>query len=163
MITLQELQKQLYYDTKTGNFTWILAKHGVKKDSIAGHITKEGYKSLTINYKKYLIHRLVWFYVNKKWPTEFIDHINGNKLDNRIENLREATNSQNNFNAKLSKKNTSGCKGIVFNKNRKKWQAQIGFNNKYIYLGLFENFELAKQAINDARKKYHDQYANNGI
>lgn len=163
MLTQKELYSQLHYDEETGLFTWIKARQGIKKGSIAGHTTKNGYKQLVLNYKKYLIHRLAWFYVYGKWPEHFIDHINGNPLDNRICNLREATNSENNYNSRLPSNNNSGVKGVVLHKMSGKWQAQICVCKKNIYLGLFENFELAKDAVNKARQKYHKEFANDGI
>lgn len=75
-----------------------------------------------------------------------VDHINGNKLDNNVNNLRYATKRENSRNAKLSKANTSGVKGITFDKKSKKWLAQIMINGRNIYIGRFRNIEDAKQA-----------------
>ena len=87
-----------------------------------------------------------------------IDHIDGNRLNNCIENLREATASQNGQNKKLSKNNTSGIKGVYFTK-WNKWVAQLKINNKIIYLGSFDDIKLAEIAVKEARSKNHGVFA----
>jgi len=91
---------------------------------------------------------------------QVIDHINGNTLDNRKENLRIATYSQNRGNSKRYRNNTSGYKGVSWNKNRQRWEACIGYQNKYIYLGLYTTKEEAALAYNEAAKKYFGEFAN---
>ena len=88
-----------------------------------------------------------------------IDHINGNKLDNRRSNLRFCTQSQNNMNQKLSKVNISGFKGIYWRKDKNKWQAQIQINYKVFYLGLFKNKFEAAETYNEAAKQYFGEFA----
>lgn len=94
---------------------------------------------------------------------ELVDHINGNGLDNRRENLRLATTSQNNQNSRLPRTNTSGYKGVYWEKKRAKWHAQITINNICIFLGRFEDKEIAYQAYCEAAIKYHGEFANFGV
>jgi len=89
-----------------------------------------------------------------------IDHINGNKLDNRKSNLRLCTVAQNNFGRGIKKDNTSGCKGVHFNKPTGKWMARISANGKRKYLGLFETKELAYSSYKKASKELHGDFAN---
>lgn len=118
-------------------------------NKVSGWITFNGYVMTSIgfkgNQKNYFSHRLVWFIVNKRMPLEFIDHINGNKADNRIINLREADSSINAKNRCENKNNTSGYNGVSWHKKRKKYQSLICIDKKRIHLGYFEN-------INDAIK-----------
>lgn len=89
----------------------------------------------------------------------FCDHINGDGLDNRRENLRFCTNSQNQGNSRMPKNNTSGFKGVTFSKRHNKWQAQIKFNYKNIFLGRFEDKRDAAIAYNESAKNYFGEFA----
>lgn len=162
MIT-QEILKDLFdYNPETGVFKHIKARRGVKQWSIAGTLCHTNYINISANGKIYQAHRLAWLYVYGEFPNKQIDHINGNGSDNRIANLRLATMNENQFNKKLAKNNTSGVKGITWDKYKKKWKAYIGFNNKLISLGYYETIEMAKDKLYKARIKYHKNYANNG-
>lgn len=90
---------------------------------------------------------------------EYVDHINGNKLDNRKSNLRICTNAQNGWNQGISKKNTSGYKGVRWHKLAKKWDARIRVNRKEFYLGLFIDIKDAAKAYNEAALQYHGEFA----
>lgn len=97
-----------------------------------------------------------------KWPTDLIDHINGVRFDNRICNLREATHVENCRNQKMYKNNSSGVKGISWNKPAKKWQVACACNGKRYHLGLFKDIHVAEQAIKEFREKYHGDFSNHG-
>ena len=88
-----------------------------------------------------------------------VDHKNLNTLDNRKSNLRLVTHSGNQFNRKKYRTNTSGFKGVTWNKNHQKWQAQLQLNKKRMYLGFFESCRDAAMAYNIAAEKYHGEYA----
>lgn len=105
-----------------------------------------------------LLHRII---TNAK-KGEFVDHINGDKLDNRLSNLRIVTNQQNCMNRKLVSNNTSGVTGVYWNKGMSKWQAQIMYKRKYMYLGCYDNIEDAVKARKDAEKKYFGEFAYGG-
>jgi hypothetical protein len=155
MLTQTELQSKLHYNQNTGIFTWL------KNNKQAGYKNKKGYIIININKKMYAAHRLAWIYMYKT-ILGCIDHINTIKDDNRIVNLRIATLSQNGFNRQLNKNNKSGVKGVYWHSRNKKWIAQLKVNNTKIIFGSFSDIELAKIAINEARIKYHGEFANNG-
>jgi hypothetical protein len=93
---------------------------------------------------RYYLHRLAWYYVYGQWPERDVDHINGDPSDNRITNLRLATQTQNNANARRRRDNTSGFKGVTWNRARRKWMAQIDYGGDHFYLGLFTKIEAAR-------------------
>jgi hypothetical protein len=108
--------------------------------------------------KMYREHQLVW-YLNYGYIPKYIDHINNNPTDNRIENLREVTQKENGMNAKLRVDNTTGCKGVFYDKARNKYRVEIVVNKVKKCLGRFEDIELACLVANEARDKYHGEYA----
>jgi hypothetical protein len=156
MITQNELKNLLHYDSESGLFYWL------KKDSrkIAGCLRPDKYIQIAINKKQYLSHRLAWLYVYGDSP-KCIDHINGDKSDNRISNLRKANQSQNLHNSKLSIKNSSGIKGISWNKARSKWAARVCINYTNKHIGYFDDIELARVSICKARVELHGDFARN--
>ena len=118
------------------------------------YITTNGYRALTIEGKKYLLHRLVWFFWHGEEPT-VIDHINGNKQDNRIENLQNCTQKENIAKSKMFKTNTSGFRGVSQRPNGK-YEAYVTMNYKRHYLGIFTSAELAYNArITYLKEKEH--------
>jgi hypothetical protein len=122
----------------------------------AGGINGDGYKRIKINYKLYAVHRLVWV-MHGKDPLTFVDHINGNVLDNRIENLRAATHSQNCMNRCQRSDNTSGIKGVMRKKD--KWYGSVILNHKAYSAGYFDRKEDAAAAVNKLRKELHGEFA----
>ncbi len=156
MITQSELKKVLDYDPVTGDFTRMVANSNrIKVGDIAGFVNKGGYKQLMINKKTYYAHRLAWLYIYGEFPQNHIDHINGNKKDNRIANLRECTNIENHQNMASRKNSTSKYLGVCWSNYHNKWFAQISFNYQKKYLGLFENEEEAFAAYLKAKKELH--------
>lgn len=150
-ITLRELKKLFIYNPDTGDL--IYRKFPLHRktepfiiDRKAGYIDDKGYKHVSINGKKYLVHRLIWHIYYGKKPNKPIDHINRNTSDNRIINLRLVTRQQNCLNRGMNKNNTSGVTGVCWNKQNNKWQSQITVNKKSILLGTFLNFEDAVKA-----------------
>lgn len=119
-------------------------------------ISKTGYAVANINCKVVKMHRYI---LGLSEPTEIIDHINGNTLDNRKANLRRCTNTENSRNCKLSKNNTSGASGVNLIKSSGRYRARIMVNRKEIRLGHFKTFEEAKKARREAEKKYFGEFA----
>jgi len=160
MIIQEELKRQLHYNPDTGIFTRIVSNSNrVKIKSIAGWYTSNGYIYIDINCTSYSSHRLAWLYMTGNWPEDQIDHINHVRDDNRWLNLRECTNAQNGANAGKPKNNTSGYKGVSWNKGVKKWTAQIMFNYKKIHLGCFTCKHEAAEAHNAKALELHGEFA----
>jgi hypothetical protein len=157
MIT-QEYLKSIF-EYCDGNLYWKVANSNrVKIGQIAGTLLYQNYIQIRISRKKYQAHRLIFLMHYGYLPVQ-IDHKNNNKADNRIENLRAATNCKNQYNVKIIKTNTSGCKNVTWSKKRKKWYVQLSIDNKRKYFGSFENLELAELVAIEARNKYHGDFA----
>lgn len=130
----------LNYDKETGVFTWKKNKNRrsrLEDGAIAGSLKKDGYIRIKLRGKQYSAARLAWLYVYGSWPSNFIDHINGEKTDNRICNLRDATSRQNSQN--LKRHRDGKLVGCTFNKKTKTWASLIRINEKQIYLGSFKS------------------------
>ena len=146
MITQEELKSLLSYNPETGEFTWLVDKGTrAKKNTKAGSICKtHGYVFVRLNHKLYRAHHLVWLYVYGVFPKLDIDHIDQQRHNNRITNLREVTRSVNNY-------NTRKRKGYCFSKQKNKYWAYIVIEGKQKHLGFFENPEQAKEAYEQAK------------
>ena len=121
-----------------------------------------GYKLLKIDYRQYREHRLIWLYVHGTLH-KTLDHIDGDKTNNHISNLRKATPNQNQHNTLLSTSNTSGVKGVSWNKQQQKWRARIKLGGKEYHIGFFKTIEEADFYIRKKREKLHGEYANHGV
>ena len=154
MITQTELKNLFYYVdgqliAKTNN------KRRKAGDALRS-MTWNGYLKGSIKGRSYRVHRLVFLYFYGFMPSQ-VDHIDGNRQNNRIENLREATSAQNSQNRMST--GATKIKGVVWHKQSKKWVASICINRKSVHLGSFENIEDAAQVATDARKKLHGEFA----
>lgn len=159
---LEILHSILDYDKTTGVFMWKLSRSRTAKAGMtAGCLSSCGYMQIMINRKKYMLHRIAWYMSTGTDPVDFeLDHINGDKTDNRIENLRKATRADNNRNQPKRKNNTSGYKGVSWNKKYGKWVAYIGIDWKRRHLGYFETAEAAHAAYSAAANELHGSFAN---
>jgi len=159
MITQQRLHELFEY-REDGNLIWkIKIGKRIKVGDIAGAYD-QGYTRISINYTRYPLHRLIFLYHHGYLTVGLqIDHIDGNSENNRIENLREVTQRQNNMNSKLKVTNTSGVKGVYWSKAQRKWHSRIKVNGKNTHLGYYDTLEEAESVVKDARKKYHGEYA----
>ena len=163
MADLNLLRRALAYNHETGVFTWkISPSQSVKAGDVAGTVHPTGY--IHIGYKRriYRAHRLAWAFMSDTWPSSDIDHINGNCDDNRIVNLRIASDSENLCNRKLCTRNKSGVKGVHWFNPLGKWCAQIGKNGKRYHLGYFSSIEDAAKKVADERIRLHGEFANHG-
>lgn len=149
----------LDYNANTGVFHWKIRSGGRSSGTIAGCKTKHGYISITIAGKAYLAHRLAWLISYGVWPEAQIDHINGDRADNQLANLRPATANENAWNQKVCKTNKSGFKGVYFHLQSQKWRAVIGANNKRISLGLHHTAKDAAKAYAAASAIHHQEFS----
>ena len=151
-----KLVSEVFYDPAEGVFVPRRKRRGRPPNRPhLGDINYDGYIRITVLGRRYYAHRLAWFYVHGEWPAEQMDHINGDRSDNRIANLREATQSGNGQNKKMQRNNTSGCIGVTWSKRRKKWLAKIGVAGKVSYLGYFDIFDDAVAARKEAKLALH--------
>jgi len=122
-----------------------------------GRVNQEGYRSACITYKAkqmYVsMHRLIWFAAYGCLPTNYIDHINQNRADNRLVNLRDVTSAENNKNRKITSNNSSGVVGVHFNKGKGKWRAVVTVNHKVHYLGYYKEIDEAEKVVKEFREK----------
>lgn len=160
---LDQKTVQTFFDYKNGELFWKIDRgNNIKRGDIAGSIYERGYKRVSVNNRRFPVHKIVWLYHNGYLP-KLVDHINGNPSDNRIENLREVTNSQNCFNRRIALNNTSGSKNVCFDKKSNKWKVYLTvspYRNKYF--GSYSNKDIAITIATLARHKYHGNFANNG-
>ena len=131
---------------------------GAKAGDVAGCIGNRGYRIVVVNGRQYMAHRLVWI-MHGNDPVPMLDHINGDQLDNRIENLRPANASQNQRNQKLRKDSTSGIKGVSWISTRKRWSGQVWHKGKLHRAGDFKDKDECAAAVAKLRKSLHGDFA----
>ena len=151
----------LHYNPNTGVFTWVLKpSRRISAGSIAGSPhRRSGYRKIKFDGQDYRANRLAWFFVHGAWPCACLDHRNGRKDDDRIDNLREASSAQNAMNRRAVVNSSSAHKGVTYHKQMRKWQAQIKVAGKNKYLGLFASESAAALAYNNAAAVAHEQFA----
>lgn len=152
----EKLKKYLQYDKHSGEFTWVKGHRLGKK---AGSVNN-GYITIKLHQKAYQAHILAWIYVYGESPHLLLDHVDRNGLNNKIDNLRSATVSQNCANK--AHYNKHGLKGIGFDKRHGKWYANIQINKKQTRLGTFKTKEEAHEAYMKAAKNIHGEFASDG-
>ncbi|WP_312740473.1 HNH endonuclease [Cedecea neteri] len=158
-LTAEILKEHLHYDPETGAFTWIKKRRGrMQPGDAAGAINSHGYVKIHLLGKVFSAHRLAWLIYYGEWPPEDIDHIDRNKSNNRIDNLRKASRSMNSANVGIKSHNTSGYKGVSFNKEWGKWFAQIIVRGKKKFLGYYESPEKASEAYKSEARKAFGEY-----
>lgn len=137
---LSLINERLAYDPNTGALTWLVSPaNNAPIGSVAGAQLKTGYRKITINDHQMLAHHVAWWLHYGEWPEMQVDHVNGIRTDNRIANLRLATQAQQNFNTLPSCKNTSGIKGVALCSKTKMWRAYITVKRKQLFLGNYRN------------------------
>lgn len=167
-ISRDEWMAWLTYNAVSGEFIWakdVLAGMGMilrPAGSRAGSVKLDGYRviQITINAEPFIVreHRLAWLFAHGEWPS-LIDHINGDRADNRLDNLRVVTRSQNSANTKPNAANTSGIKGVRQDRRSGRWYAAIKAHGKYHHLGTFSDKEEAGQAYRAAALRYFGAFA----
>lgn len=173
MLSQQRLKELLHYDPQTGIFTRLTSNNQTKIGDVVGTVRnrrKRGkgkthlweddqsqlYVKTKIDGKHYMLHRLAWLYVHGHFPSDMIDHIDGNRQNNKIDNLREATNSQNMMNGRKKSNCASPYKGVT--RSGDKWKMTISIDGKQTYMGTFESEIEAAIAYNRAGFKYYGEF-----
>ncbi len=164
-LTADRLRQCLHYDHIYGEFWWLqdrsdkvvpMWKCGASKKDLK---QPKRYIYIKVDGHLYFAHRLAWLHYYGEWPERFIDHINGNKRDNCIANLREASAVQNNQNRAVGRYNTSGCKGVSWDKKLKGWRVTIIINYRKIYVGCSQSLPKAVEMRQAAEEKYFGSFA----
>ena len=151
------------YDEGTGLFTRrVQTSSNAKVGMIAGSVNGSGAVSISINGVSYLAHRLAWLYHYGELPPDLLDHKDGVRTNNRINNLRLATHCENGANNKLATNNTSGVKGVCWHKASEMWRAQVSLFGKRYHVGLFYNKLDAEIAVKKFRVVVHGEFHNHG-
>ena len=145
------------YDSETGRFTNRHSRGRAGEGQRAGSPTGHGYRKITIDYCKYYEHHLAWYYTYGEWPDE-IDHKDGDSSNNAVDNLRECTRSQNNFNAERAT-GASGLKGAYLDHRVQRWYSKIQLDGQVKWLGHFDTAQEANEAFMAAVNKYHGEFA----
>ena len=165
-LTASKVRKLLDYEPRTGILRWrsregSAAWNGRFAGKVAGTRARDGYWQINISYRLYAAHRLIWLHVYGRWPRDQIDHINHERSDNRLSNLRETTNRGNGQNRTLQANNSSGAAGVVWSKISQKWEARITINGRRTYIGKYKEFEDACRARRHEERK-HGFHPNHG-
>jgi hypothetical protein len=149
------------FDYRDGALYWKQDQGSVPAGSLVGSVNSDGYVLVSIKKKRILAHRIIYAMFNGSAPA-FVDHINGNKHDNRIENLREATLFTNGWNRPQNKNNKTQTKNVCWVSREQKWLVQLMAHGKRVVCMRFEDFDLAELVAAEARDKYHGQFAYKG-
>lgn len=145
-LTAEMVRELLAYCPETGVFTWRLKPApNTRIGAVAGRTDERGYVGINIRYKKYAAHRLAWLYVTGEWPSQQIDHIDRDPRNNRFNNLRDVTASQNCLNRIHPEARPRGARGVTLLKSGR-WQAQMARNGRTQYLGTFASEDEASAA-----------------
>lgn len=155
----QQRVRELFDYREDGQLIWRKYRaHNARAGDVAGYLKNHGYLYVGVDDKRFLAHRVVFVWHHGYLPPD-VDHINGVRLDNRIENLRAASRGENLQNSKKSTRNTSGFKGVSWCKRKLKWRANICENYKQISLGYFDTPEAAHEAYKAAALKHFGEFA----
>lgn len=156
-LTPDRLRDLLDYFPETGLFVWRVARSHVAKGDIAGHLDRDGYVTIRVDGVTHEASRLAWLYVYNEWPLPSVDHINRQKADNRIVNLRIATKQQNGVNRGAQKNSISGIKGVT--PHGSGWRAKITVNDKPYSLGTYRTKNEAHVAYTIAEKRFFGEFS----
>lgn len=160
MITQERLHEMFEY--RNGTLYRKKSLGRTKAGDKVGFVNSKGYVAVNIDKQCIAVHRLIWVMQHGEFP-ELIDHIDGNRQNNRIENLRLADKFGNAQNKRMHKNNTSGVKGVYWKKDKNKWAAQIMCNNKPKFIGYFDSLDDANNATFLTRNELHGKFTNHGI
>lgn len=182
--TPDELRQLLWYEPETGKLFW--RERGAEwfahctpghQDRIrkgwnaawsgkeAGVTGPYGYNTVTVQALHLMAHRIIWCMEHGHWPNEQIDHIDGDRVNNRLENLRECTHTENQRNMRRSRSNTSGVTGVYWDKKISRWKAEVSLKSRKIYVGVFRDLKEAETAVKAKRAElgFSDRHGTVGL
>ncbi len=155
-LTVERLGEVLSYEPEMGLFRWKRrTSNRVKVGDVAGRMNGNGYIRISIDGGHYYAHRLAWLWANGAWPEFEVDHRDGDRSNNRIENIRQASHAENGQNQALRATNTSGRHGVSWSRQHCKWAAYIVSGGKKRHLGLFDCLDKAASAYLEAKRLMH--------
>jgi hypothetical protein len=158
-LSAERARELLSYDPQTGQLTWKVDRNRCLAGKPAGSLNDAGYLVVMIDGKSYRAHRVIWLVVMGEWPSGYMDHHNLARACNVLTNLRPATRAQNMANRPRLSNNTTGFKGVNYEKHVKKWRARIMVNGRSINLGCFSDPVVAHQAYAAAAAKHFGPFA----
>lgn len=156
MVEVEKLREVFSYDAETGILTWRDRVGNVAAGSVAGRITNKGYIQIGVCGKRYMAHRLAWAYVHGYWPNGDIDHIDGDRLNNRIANLRDVSRAVNSQNERRARSSNKSCGLLGVSASLSKWRALIRVDGKKLYIGTFDTPKAAHEAYLSAKRELHE-------
>jgi hypothetical protein len=158
-VNIERLRELFAYDPKTGVIRWIVDYRHlyISSGDLAGCIDRKGYRVIKVGRSTFKAHRIAWALHYGEWPVRCLDHINCDRDDNRIANLRQATNAQNNANSKSRR--TGRQKGAYWDKKNQRWCSSIGIGGKKKHLGYFRTEAAAAVAFADASREIHGEFS----
>jgi hypothetical protein len=156
-VTHERLLEVLAYDPISGDFTWRARKENAHSGRAAGWLDPDGYRHIELDWVTYRAHRLAYFYMTKEWPPADVDHKNMVCDDNRWENLRAATRSQNKANGLARRDNPTGLRGVT--KRKASFDARIMKDGKLIHLGCFKTADAASAAYREAAQAHFGEFS----
>ncbi len=148
------LRQLLRYEPDTGHLYWLDNARNGYAGKEAGTISSHGYRKVFVNYRQYSAHRIAWAIHYGEWPVGHIDHINHDRSDNRISNLRVVTNAENRKNLTRRADNKTGVCGVFWEARTKRWRAQINHDGKRFRLGTFTDKSAAEEARREAERRF---------
>ncbi len=156
MLTLDVslLRKLFKYNKRTGVLSWRKRDRNLTGVEAGGIDRRIGYRRVNIKHRLYLAHRIILAIVNGSWPSEQVDHINGNRSDNRLSNLRTVSRDENLLNKSMYSNNKTGVTGVNWHKQHRKWYVGIRANKKSKFVGLFDDLPSAIAARKSAERTY---------
>jgi hypothetical protein len=159
-LTQERLQKLLHYDPQTGEFRWrVRMRPNIQAGDLAGTRMRSDYWCIHLDGRNYRAHQLAWLYMKGEWGRPVIDHRDGNPLNNRWRNLRLASHANNAANRPRLCSNTSGFKGVTFDRRRGNWFAQITKQGRRYWIGRYATAQEAHEAYATAARLLFGEFA----
>lgn len=159
MLTADMLRQRFDYNPEMGTFVYLHDVGKLRAGNAAGWRDVRGYQKIQIDGREYKAHRLAWLYMTGSWPNKMIDHANGDTGDNRFANLREATSSQNSANSRTYATNTTGLRGVRYQRRDGRWYAILKADGRRMHLGSYASKEEAAEVYRLASAWYFGRFA----